>query len=139
MHICQSCAKARTEVFQEQFNISDFLGGLLDISDSQKKEEDAVCPLCGLTFANFKKKGRFGCAGCYEAFRKQLLPLLKRIHSADHHVGKTPGKPLMRADGEEKAKELRDRLERAIRLEDYEEAARLRDQLGGLEQRKSQG
>ena len=45
----------------------------------------------------------------------------------------------MRADGEEKAKELRDRLERAIRLEDYEEAARLRDQLGGLEQRKSQG
>lgn len=137
MHLCQPCAKSKTDVFKEQFNIADFLGGLLDVADSSQKEETVACPVCGLTFENFKKKGRFGCAGCYEAFRRQLLPLLKRIHSADHHVGKIPGKVPSSGGIERKIKELQDKLERAIKLEEYEEAARLKDRLNDLEKEKA--
>lgn len=85
-----------------------------------------VCPLCGLKFMEFRISGRLGCPNDYAAFDRGLTPLLRRSHEGvTRHVGKTP----KRAAGPEAARslKLRAQLRAAIALEDYEEAARLRD------------
>ena len=94
------------------------------------------CPSCGLSYEDFKKKGRLGCGKCYETFRRSLLPLLKKIHSATTHVGKTPASLEKRASSQLKTEELYQRLRRTIQLEEYEEAAKLRDQIKELERKE---
>ena len=71
-----------------------------------------------------------GCARCYGAFEPQLRDLLQRVHGATRHMGRQYGPPapeqLQRAST---VIELREQLRRAIELEQFEQAARLRDQL----------
>ncbi len=134
MHICQSCAQEKTENLNEQLKLSGFLGGLAGPSGQKnKKEIQMCCSLCGLNFNEFKRKGTVGCGGCYSVFRSQLLPLLKKIHGSTRHTGKQPQHVDRGASLEMEIGELRKRLERAIHLEEYEEAARLRDEIRKLE------
>jgi protein arginine kinase activator len=133
MHICQGCTKLKAEEIQEQFSISELLGGLVDIGQIKKEDTALKCSSCGLTYADFKKKGRFGCSNCYVTFKSKLSQLLKKIHGSTHHVGKSPLRKVTQAAGRVSVKELKERLERAIQLEEYEEAARLRDELRKLD------
>ncbi|MFA5100787.1 MAG: UvrB/UvrC motif-containing protein [Candidatus Omnitrophota bacterium] len=134
MHICQTCAKSKATELKEQLSISDFLGGLVNIDDVEKEIETSLkCPLCGLTYNDFRKKGRLGCAQCYTTFRQQLMPLLKKIHGSTQHIGKSPVPANAKTPLETELKELRVRLERAVQLEEYEDAARLRDSIKTLE------
>jgi protein arginine kinase activator len=133
MHICQICAKSKTDELKEQLNISDLLGGLADNTGLTKEDSLIKCRFCGLTYADFKKKGRLGCAFCYSTFNIQLVPLLRKIHGAAHHRGKSPLQKNVKVHFEAKIKELRGRLERAINLEEYETAAKLRDEIKKLE------
>lgn len=85
-----------------------------------------------MTPADFRSKGRLGCPRCYEVFRSDLMPLLQRIHEAQTHRGRLPGRTVSSpaAPVEDRAlSDLRRRLEDAVRGERYEEAARLRDDL----------
>jgi len=136
MHVCQACAKSKAQELSDQFSLSDFVGGLADIGEKKRKEQALKCPTCGLSYAEFKKKGRLGCEGCYKTFRQQLLPLLKKIHSATRHSGKIPLHLEKKVTAQIKLKELEARLQRAIQLEEYEEAARLRDEIKKLQSRK---
>jgi protein arginine kinase activator len=94
------------------------------------------CPSCGFTYQDFKKVGRFGCGECYEAFKKQLDPLLKRIHGSNRHVGKVPltaGKAVKETTVLQSIKELKAQLEKAVQSEEFETAAKLRDKIRELE------
>ena len=82
--------------------------------------------------------GRLGCGDCYEAFKAQLGPLLKRIHGADRHVGKIPLRIGKTVKDTRTLQELKMKMERAIQTEDFEEAAKLRDKIRELEKRGSQ-
>ena len=84
-----------------------------------------TCPACGLKYAQFRVAGRFGCPDDYEVFRDPLLPLLERIHRGLDHAGKAP----RRRQRQAALTELNDRLAAAIAAEDYEHAARIRDEL----------
>lgn len=136
MHICQVCAQVKTDELNKHLNISGFLGSLADMVGEFPQERVLKCPSCGLSYDDFKKKGRLGCGKCYETFRRLLLPLLKKIHSATRHTGKAPLHLEKRASSQLKTKELHQHLQRAIQLEEYEEAAKLRDQIKELERKK---
>ena len=131
MHICQECAQSKAQEINEQLSITDFLGGLLDVDKRRTKEQVLKCPYCGLSYDEFKKKGRLGCGRCYRAFKHLLMPLLKKIHSATCHSGKNPSATTAKkvAPSQLKIEQLQKALERAVELEEYEEAARLRDQI----------
>ena len=133
LHICQVCAQFKTEELSEQMNMSDFLGGLAGDSEGHEEVYSLKCPSCGLLYGEFKKKGRLGCGECYSFFRKQLLPLLKNIHSSIKHVGKTPKAVDKTKAVKATIKELKENLDKAINLEEYEEAAMLRDKIKELE------
>ena len=97
------------------------------------------CPACAFTYNDFKKVGRLGCGECYDAFKKQLTPLLKRIHSADRHVGKVPLTAGKTVKDTRNLQDLRIKMEKAIQFEEFEEAARLRDQIKELEKKDEGG
>jgi len=136
MHICQACAQSKSEGFSQQPNISDFLSGLVSAGRTRKEDRVLKCPACGFNYSDFRKKGRLGCNQCYTAFRRQLLPLLKKIHGATRHTGKIPLDIKQSVSPEGKLKELNRQLERAIQLEEYEDAARIRDQIKELDKNK---
>jgi len=92
-----------------------------------------VCPSCGLSFAEFAAHNRFGCANCYTAFATQIEPLLARYHGTAVHTGRVP--TATRGPQEDlvaKRSRLDSALRDAVSAEDYQQAARLRDELRQL-------
>ena len=120
---------------EEHFGLNDLLAGLADLGATTEPEllQTVKCPSCGFTYQDFKKVGRFGCGDCYEAFKKQLGPLLKRIHGADRHTGKIPLMVGKTVKDTRNLQDLKARMEKAIQAEDFEEAARLRDKVREME------
>jgi protein arginine kinase activator len=93
------------------------------------------CPHCGLTFADFESGKRFGCAHDYNAWEGPVATLLAGYHGADRHVGRRPGSaPEGGDDRTVRRAHLDAALRSAVASEDYEQAARLRDELRQLEQ-----
>lgn len=142
LHLCEDCARHKSAAMEQQFGLSDLLAGMADFQKPSGKEEELVtikCPSCGLTYADFKKIGRLGCGECYNVFRKYLAPLLKRIHGSNQHIGKNPVKAKVAVKLYKKKTglpELKNQLQKAIREEAFEEAARLRDQIKEMETEK---
>ena len=93
-----------------------------------------VCPICQITFLEFRNSGRLGCPYDYEVFRDELMPLLENIHDHTSHVGKVPKRAPRSSERQNTLIQLRNDLKRAIAAEDYETAARVRDQIRTLEQ-----
>ncbi|MCM8794965.1 MAG: UvrB/UvrC motif-containing protein [Candidatus Omnitrophica bacterium] len=141
LHLCQPCAKEKTASAAEAFGLSGLLAGLTDFPlQSQKKIKHQSCSRCGMTYEDFRKSGRLGCGSCYVSFRAYLLPLLKRIHGAVHHVGRMPAaaRPSSkqgRPHKEEQLNRLKQLLKKAVESESFEEAAQLRDKIHLLERK----
>ena len=137
VHLCEDCAKKKTEEFQKQFSIADFLSELVDMEGAETISLPKIaCSHCGLTYKNFKETGRLGCPKCYEAFGTQLQQLIRKIHGSLRHRGKSPTVKMRKeVSVETRIKELKSYLERAIKLEEYEEAARIRDEMRILEKK----
>ncbi len=93
------------------------------------------CPDCGITYAEFRSRGRLGCPRDYEVFEADLLPLLARLHQGRvEHVGKVPGGGAAApSPAERELLRLRRALEEHVRKEEYEEAARTRDLIRAAE------
>jgi len=134
-HLCEQCAaqneglpvKAHTPINELLTNF------VLAHSGLQKEPTGTTCENCGITWAEFRQNGLLGCEGDYTLFEKDLTPLIQRAHEgATHHVGKVPqrrggtGVPAKRSND---LARLRKELARAVEVEDYERAAKLRDQI----------
>lgn len=135
-HICEGCALGMKI---PHMPVSDkgtvhFIKALKEQVRRVREEGSVQCPDCGMTLAEFRNKGRLGCPKDYEIFRAHLRPLLQRVHNAVAHVGRRPGLGEEEISRLQALTQLRAQLERAIREEAYESAARLRDEIQGLEE-----
>lgn len=135
LNLCEDCAREKGAEMEEHFGLSELLAGLTDMGPTVEPETavSIKCPNCGLMYQNFRKLGRLGCSECYEAFKKELGPLLKRIHGSDRHVGKVPLKGGKTIRDTRTLQDLKMQLEKAIQMEEFEEAAKLRDRIKELE------
>jgi protein arginine kinase activator len=150
LHICEQCAREKGTSMQQHFGIAELLSGLADLPAdmvSRKSHIGIKCPGCGMSYDNFKKMGKFGCAKCYDAFRRALYPLFKKIHGTSRHIGKTPDKSTLVKSGrsakpdkayaaKDKLKDLKAKLLDAIKREEFEQAAVLRDKIKAIETKK---
>lgn len=99
------------------------------------READAhlACPECGLGVELFRESGRVGCPRCYDVFRELLDSLLRRVHHATEHSPQEGGQDahgrLRRVLGT-----LRRQLSESVRLEEFERAASLRDEIRAYEE-----
>lgn len=136
LHLCEECAREKSVQMEQHFGLSDLLAGLADFGSALETTatRGKKCPNCGLSYADFKKIGRLGCSECYSVFKEFLAPLLKRIHGSTQHLGKTPVEAANKVSRlTSKLEDLKVRLQKAIELEEFEEAAKLRDKIRGLE------
>ena len=135
VHLCEECARKKGLSVKTNFSLQDLLSSLM----AQKKENfpeevlKLACPSCGLTFAQFRDSGRFGCPQDYQVFMKGLIPLLERIHGSSKHFGKVPEKIDSDTAKERALLDLRNQLEDSIQHEEYERAAQLRDRIYAIE------
>lgn len=159
--LCEECAKKLgiDDIdFSMPINFSNFLSDFF--------EEDSLlpsftsnfvneCPKCGMTYEEFAQSGKFGCSECYNAFSNKIDSVLKNLHGTSKHVGRSPKNILTSADNknqkdvqnvkienneknekQEKIKELNNEIQKAIKEERYEDAAKYRDEIKKIESGK---
>ena len=125
-HLCDECARKHGLFADASAQLN--LQALVQLTVGQPTPADQAsltCPACGLKYAAFRTDGRLGCAHDYDVFQAALEPLLERIHHSTRHAGKSPRAASRRTE----LAELNEQLRAAIMAENYEDAARLRDQL----------
>lgn len=108
------------------------LFGLPEISAAAHAREKS-CPLCHATLRDFQKNGKTGCPECYKTFAEELKETIRSIHGNVRHVGRTPIANRRLHEKEKKLAELKSKLKTAVSEENFEEAARLRDMIRGME------
>lgn len=139
INLCQDCASKSSEFsfgFIPQISLPGFLAGLfqndVNIDPWSTNEDQIKCPNCGMSYHHFTKTGLLGCSKCYDVFSRETEPLLRKIHGSTHHGGKVP----QRGGGQFKVKReiesLKNQLQQAIKNEEFEKAAQLRDRIKEL-------
>ena len=150
-HLCEQCARERGDFMVKDlsggFSFHNLLSGLLGFeggagaglgggmtAKQQQPAQPHRCGTCGLTYQQFGQYGRFGCADCYTSFQGRLEPLIRRIHGgATTHTGKVPQRTGGLIKQRKELERMRQELQQKIQLEQFEEAAVLRDRIRRLE------
>lgn len=145
LHLCPECASQKGVGF---FNLGgaslpkllgSFFGfGPIHIGQiEQPVITTKPCPNCGASLKAIGQHGRLGCSQCYEVFREQLEPTLRRIHSNTVHTGKIPKRGASKVKLQREIERLKAQLHSAVVNEQYEKAAELRDEIKNLEKNKN--
>jgi protein arginine kinase activator len=141
LHLCEDHARQYLTQSEDEPAVAPSLAGVLahQLAVGQTAEELAkldqrTCPVCGITFYEFRNQGRLGCPHDYVCFQSELEPLVVNIHGETEHTGK---KPAHYAEGTENRTQLirlRREMTEAVAEEDYERASKLRDQIRAVEE-----
>ncbi len=130
-HLCEECARQAGVGVKYNVSVGAILNTLME--PKTPKSPKIRCSECGITYAEFKKKARLGCAHDYEVFRNELMRLMERVHGSTTHTGKTPKTADANVRKENELLRLKRDLEGLVKNEDYEKAAEIRDRIRSLE------
>jgi len=141
LHLCEDHAREYLSESPDQNEATATLAASLaqNIALNQAVEnlqeiDQQACSVCGISFFEFRNKGRLGCPFDYTCFGEQLNILVENIHGERQHVGKSPR--FTQTDGPDRRTQLiklRRELDESIAIEDYENAKLLRDQIREIE------
>jgi protein arginine kinase activator len=139
IHLCEDHARVffqTGESLETATALSSLLSKQLQLEKAASElaqTDKKTCPMCGITFSEFRKGGRLGCPYDYVVFEEDLEPLLMNIHGAQKHVGKVPKNLGGTPKRHFQLKRLRSALQRAIEAENYEEAGAIRDKISAVQ------
>ncbi|MHC4196138.1 MAG: UvrB/UvrC motif-containing protein [Planctomycetota bacterium] len=139
MHICEFCAAEQGITVKSQMPLNELLSNLLASAPSDEElldpsEKELVCKCCGFTLACLRKEAVLGCPQDYEVFEKSLTPLIAKAHNGKTtHCGKVPSKTPLDTKKQIELMNMRQQLDAAVQTEDYELAAKLRDEINRKE------
>jgi protein arginine kinase activator len=142
LNLCEKCAGGYQQqlgsYLEPNFSLNKFLAGLLNYDKSFDENTHSMqsltkCLQCGQRYSQFAQSGKLGCEKCYETFGGYVEPLLKRVHGSLIHKGKYPKRTgdLIRLKRE--LQNLKTYLNELVVKEEFEEAAKIRDQIRDLE------
>lgn len=140
LHLCEDCARQYLTQADEEPQGSPSLASVLSqqlqvgqtVEDLAKADQQS-CPVCGITFYEFRSQGRLGCPHDYVVFARELDPLIQNIHNKSEHHGKRPKRAPFDTDKRTDLIRLRREMKEAVDAEDYELASQLRDQIKEIE------
>lgn len=139
MHLCQDCSAQIDAPISIEALFNGLLGSFLSMApEKQSSHVPKVlyepCPTCGMTYEGFKNGGgKLGCADCYRVFSRELKSIFKNVQASLRHEGKFPQRYGRSMFQKREAERLRELMRKAIADENFEEAARLRDEVRLLE------
>jgi len=105
---------------------------LSGIIGSGKHVTEKRCGGCGMTFRELAANGMAGCPECYRTFAKELEPTIAKLHGHVKHTGRIPSRFREKQALKDKIASLEKEREDAVRNENYERAAEIRDELKSL-------
>src|SRR5205085_4106074 len=143
IHLCESCAKTYlTQGEPGAAPVAPTLASVLakqlqlgKAAEELAQLDQRACPVCGITFYEFRNQGRLGCPHDYVFFERELTPLIANIHGETQHAGKRPRGHQASTDEQTELIRLRREMEEAKQKEHYERAAQIRDKIRDLEKR----
>ena len=143
-HLCSKCGKDfGIDDFYMPIDLSGFLGDIFSDYDMPllTREKQLICENCKTTFDEFLNTGKIGCANCYKTFEKKLKPILNRIQGGSVYLGNSNQDTTIEkiktekiSNNEEKIAELERKIKEYIKEENYEEAAKVRDEIKKLKE-----
>lgn len=145
--LCSECArKLGVDSIDIPINFTSFLGDFFnDYAESSLlpsfSTNDVKCKTCNMTYNDFINTGMFGCSDCYDVFSNPIDSLLKNLHGTSKHIGRgIKNAKVAQIEKEHKVEpiknekdELQKQLDKAIKEERYEDAAKLRDKIKEIE------
>ncbi len=144
--LCDKCAAASNLLNDTNMSFDNLFegflngmgqGGMLYGDGLFTSKGTDVCGACGATFDDFVNGGKLGCPDCYDTFRDRVRGVLKNIQGSVKHTGKGSDEA-RRIKAKTAPKELteeeklKNELDLAIRNEEYERAAEIRDKIRAL-------
>jgi len=140
--LCQSCMEKfkASKMGMGALDISGILGALMgkiaakgsELAEKTNDKYDGECESCGTKYAAFRKSGVLGCPQCYKAFRERVEENLIRLNGTALYV--EGAENTQRTESASmKVRRLKDEMKRAIETEEFETAARLRDEIKQLQ------
>lgn len=164
MNLCDNCASElglKDINFSMPISFSSFLSDFFnDYSDSILPSfigtRQLQCDSCGTTFDDFLNTGVFGCDECYDTFEDRIEPLIRKIQGSNKHIGRgyknddpkskvntgsNKKVEIKEKNDEDKTKSkldiLQKDLQKAIKDERYEDAAKIRDEIKEIENKEN--
>lgn len=150
--LCKKCAKARgifdplkltlaEQIFPSEISgeVEKFINHMLESSLVEDAEDDELaalpdmlteCPACHYSIEQYRSSGLLGCPECYKAFSSELAILLEDLGASPEPAAAVEQDYLDSPALERRRLEVL--MHDAIRNENYEEAARLRDRIKEL-------
>lgn len=136
--LCIDCAK-REQFFpagmEAHISVDSLLKGFFGHPEQVPAAQmpNVICEVCGMTMDKLAEKGRFGCDQCYKVFGDAALRIIKQIHGRKRHIGKLPKRASGTLSMKRRLFDLRSKLEEHVLKEEYEDAAKIRDEIRLLE------
>lgn len=140
IHLCAECAEKKMKedlVFNNAVTdrVEGFLKELFKLTGKNSNvSTDKVCPNCGTSF-NELEKNKLGCEACYENFKDEIASVLTNLKFSSKHRGKIPKSASKKPLFIREEQDLLDKIDKAIELENYEDAAVYRDELKELREK----
>ncbi|MBQ3482985.1 MAG: UvrB/UvrC motif-containing protein [Clostridia bacterium] len=137
LHLCAACAAEQQSAhpFFSPSYPDNLLGELFGLAAHGKPHRDEArrCPDCGATWSDLLRDGKACCPKCYTAFADLLEPTVRQLHGNVTHAGRAPAARRAVREKESRLTELKRQLQEAVAAENYEQAAKLRDEIRGME------
>ncbi len=125
-HLCAACYADLYGELNNKAN-NEIWAGLFGSPARQKK----VCPVCGTTYADYERTGLLGCTSCYDVFKEELTPSIRRIQGKVTHIGKV-GQNSDALGLHRQLKTLQEQLEVALRDKKFTDADRLNRKIDSI-------
>lgn len=127
-YLCSECAR------QIGFKLGSFPALLGMLSGKESNVISTEKCSCGTDMVQFYESGLLGCPNCYKAHAEELLGIIKRAQGGRiQHIGRNPTKVIPKEP--DKLASLKNELTEAVKNEEYERAAQLRDQIKALSEK----
>ncbi len=137
-NLCHECA--------QKLGYGSFFGNIgLDLNKlfgsfmlGSSEKNTKLCKCCGSSFSDIAKSGQVGCAACYDTFFDELMPSIQRIHGRTTHIGKLAHSAGTEARIKNEIMKYKNELEAAVKAQEFERAAEIRDRIKELEKGAAQ-
>jgi protein arginine kinase activator len=138
---CSQSTSLKTEMCKDCPVLEEKLhGGTEGLPSFESKDDSKLCCAnCLTTLESIKAGTPLGCSNCYAVFGDSLIDAMLCDDKASEkkkprpiHLGKSPSNPAVITPSE-KLSSLNSALNDALKQENYEQAARIRDQIKEFE------
>jgi len=137
INICEKCAREKgltTKNSELSLSLKNLIANFDQIKKAIEKHDNAkICSECGKTLDDLKKSGRAGCSSCYSEFNKYIAAFLKKAAGSSEHRGKSPLRVSIISRRIRQMDNLQVKLHKAVKNENFEHAAYLRDRIKLME------